>query len=332
MVSALRTAAGKQPFSRFVALGTRADDARHWFSKFLEGGADYSQVHRARKTDPKGHRRTWQKANPSMRYMPDLEEAIRLEYKAALRDPSLMASFESRRLNWGTPDTSQEVLVSAELWREIEGDAPMVGPSVWGVDLGSSKAQSAVASYWPHTGALSVIAAFPTIPSLEERGRLDGVGGLYRQCWREGTLLTLGSRTSDIEALLREALQRFGRPKVVVSDRHRQAEMQDALEEAEVPRCVLTIRGMGYFHGGQDTFRFVRAAAENKVIPQKSLLLRSSMAVARTQTDAAGNRKMVKTRRRARDDCAVASVLAVAEGLRRFSRRRHRPRRSAVVG
>ena len=46
MVAALRTAAGKQPFSRFVALGTRPADAEHWFSKMLAGGADYCPMPR----------------------------------------------------------------------------------------------------------------------------------------------------------------------------------------------------------------------------------------------------------------------------------------------
>ena len=40
----------------------------------------------------------------------------------------------------------------------------MVGPAVWGVDLGTSAAQSAVACFWPESGALAVLAAFPEIP------------------------------------------------------------------------------------------------------------------------------------------------------------------------
>ena len=44
MVAALKTAAGKQPHSRFVALGTRPDDPEHWFAKMLAGGADYAQT------------------------------------------------------------------------------------------------------------------------------------------------------------------------------------------------------------------------------------------------------------------------------------------------
>ena len=61
MVAALRTAAGKQPHSRFVALGTRPADGEHWFAKMLAGGADYAQCHAARPDDPKWRKRTWER-------------------------------------------------------------------------------------------------------------------------------------------------------------------------------------------------------------------------------------------------------------------------------
>ena len=71
MRAALVTASGKQPHSRFVALGTRPADPEHWFSKMLAGGCDYSQTHAAGPDDPKFQRRTWAKANPSLRHFPD---------------------------------------------------------------------------------------------------------------------------------------------------------------------------------------------------------------------------------------------------------------------
>ena len=52
MVAALETAAGKQPFCRFVALGTRPAEPDHWFAKMLDGGADYAQCHAAGLNDP----------------------------------------------------------------------------------------------------------------------------------------------------------------------------------------------------------------------------------------------------------------------------------------
>ena len=83
MVAALRTAAGKQPFCRFVALGTRPDNPDHWFQKMLDGQADYSQTHAARLTDAPFQRRTWKRANPSLDLMPDLERTIRKEAREA---------------------------------------------------------------------------------------------------------------------------------------------------------------------------------------------------------------------------------------------------------
>lgn len=325
MVAALRTAAGKQPHSRFVALGTRPADAEHWFAKMLAGGADYAQTHAARAGDPPFWKRTWKRANPSLDHLPDLEAAIRAEAVQAKRDPSLLAAFEALRLNLGTSDTEVAVLLDARLWAEIEGKVETAGPCVWGVGLGTSAAQSAVAAYWPQKGALACLAAFPCQPSLEERGRRDGVSGLYRECARRGELLTLGQRSTDIPALLQVALDRFGRPSRVVADRWREAELRDALDKAEIPAAAFETRGMGYADGGADVRAFRRACAEGRVTPAPSLLLRSAMAEARTISDPAGNAKLSKgsqggRRHRARDDAAAAAILAVAAGVRQTAR------------
>ena len=323
MVAALRTAAGKQPHCRFVALGTRPADPEHWFTKMLAGGADYAQCHAARADDPRWHKRTWARANPSMVFMPDLEAAIRTEAKQAKLDPGLLAGFEALRLNLGTADTEVSVLLDAGLWQRIEGKAERKGRPVWGVDLGTSAAQSAVASYWPESGALECLAAFPCEPSLEERGRRDGVSSLYRECARRGELVTLGHRSVDIQELLKAALDRFGRPSCVTADRWREAELRDTLEKARIPLAVFEPRGMGYQDGGQDVRAFRRACADGQVTPAPSLLLRSALAEARTVSDPAGNAKLSKgsqggRRLRARDDSACAAILAVAAGRRRW--------------
>ena len=337
MVAALRTAAGKQPHSRFVALGTRPADPEHWFSKMLAGGADYGQTHAARPDDPKFHRRTWRKANPSLDHMPDLLAAIRTEAGQAKRDHGLLAGFEALRLNLGTEDAEVSTLLDAGLWRSIEGEVDSSGPAVWGIDLGTSAAQSAVACYAPQTGALACLAAFPAEPSLAERGLRDGCGSLYVECARRGELLTLGRHVVDIEALLRAALDRFGRPARIVADRWREAELRDALDQAGVPLATLEFRGMGYQDGGEDVRGFRRACADGRVTPVPSLLLRSAMAEARTVSDPAGNAKLSKgsqggRRLRARDDAAAAAILAVAEGTRQPAQPRRRWRYRGMAG
>ena len=338
MLSALWTAGGKISDSRLLMIGTRPADESHPFAVALRD-ADYCQVHAARPDDPPFQRRTWKRANPSLDAFPDLEAAIRREAEAAKRDPSLLAQFQALRLNMGVADTEVAVLLDAGLWASIEGEAAMVGPVVWGVDLGTSAAQSAVAAFWPETGALACVAAFPEQPSLDERGRRDGVAGLYRECYRRGELLTLGRRSVDVDALLAATLARFGRPVAVVADRWRESELRDALERARIPLASFVPRGMGSRDGGEDVRAFRRACADGRVTPTPSLLLRSSMAESRTVSDPAGNAKLSKgsqggRRLRARDDAACAAILAIAEGVRRYQQRpqRVRPLRTALVG
>ena len=321
MTAALRTAAGKQPHSRFVALGTRPADPEHWFAKMLAGGADHAQCHAAGPDDPKFHKRTWAKANPSMAHMPDLEAAIRTEARQAREDPALLASFEALRLNLGTEDAAVSTLLDAGLWRAIEGTAERAGAPVWGVDLGATAAQSAISAYWPQTGALASLAAFPAEPSLAERGLRDGCGGLYVECARRGELLTLGRHTTDVTALLQAALDRFGRPSRIVADRWREGDLREALGAAGIPLAALEFRGMGFRDGAEDVRQFRRACADRRVVPVPSLLLRSAMSEARTVSDPAGNSKLSKgsqggRRARARDDAAAAAILAVAAGVR----------------
>ena len=323
MLAALRTAAGKIADSRVLLIGTRPADEMHPFSVALRE-ADYCQTHAAGEADPPFQRRTWCKANPSLPHMPDLERAIAREAKAAKRDPSMLASFRALRLNMGTADTDAAVLLDAGVWQAAEGDAgrPLHGRgATWGIDLGTSASVSAIACFWPSTGALESMAAFPRQPSLAERGLRDGVSSLYVECARRGELIQCGGEAVDIAELLRAALDRFGRPARIVADRWREKELYDSLNAAGVPRAVIEVRGMGYKDGAADVRGFRRAVLEGRVTPLPSLLLRSALSEARTVSDPAGNEKLSKgsgggRRMRARDDAAAAAILAVAAGAR----------------
>ncbi len=104
MLAALRTAMGSIPDSRLVAIGTRASTPSHPFERLL-ADADFTMTFAARSDDPIGQKRTWLRANPSLRYFPDLERAYRKEVKSAKRDPSLLTAFKALRLNLGVSDT-----------------------------------------------------------------------------------------------------------------------------------------------------------------------------------------------------------------------------------
>ena len=339
MLAAIRTALGKTPGSRLVALGTRSDDPGHWFSKLLRTAA-YAQVHAARPDDPPFRLETIRRANPSLEYLPSLKARILSEREDAARDPDQLAEWKALRLNLGVSDVAVSVLLDADTWRRAEGvEAEGRGGAVWGVDLGSGAAMSAVAAYFP-SGRLDALAAFPELPDLRQRGLADGVGRAYIRMHERGELLTVGRRVADVKALLSEALGRWGRPVAIVADRWREAELRDVLEDLRFPPAALVTRGQGYRDGGEDVRCFRRAFLEGRVTPVPSLLLTAAMSEARTITDPAGNEKLSKgtqggRRRRAKDDAAAAAILAVAAGYRQWHAKGAavpRRRRSAVVG
>ena len=169
MLAAIRTGLGKVPNSKLIALGTRPVGPDHWFARMLRE-ADYRQVHAAADDAPPFQKRTIRRANPSYDHLPSLRGRLEKELRDAKRDSGLLASWRSLRLNQGTGDTVEAYLVDASTWREAEGDAPQGDWCVWGVDLGTGAAMSAVAAYWPGTGRLETFAAFPERPSLYQRG------------------------------------------------------------------------------------------------------------------------------------------------------------------
>ena len=329
MLAAVRTGLGKVPGSRLIALGTRAADPLHWFSKLLVD-AEYSQVHAAQPKESPLTLRAIRRANPSFDHLPSLAKRILQERDEARRDSSLLASFESLRLNKGVSDTEVAVLLDADVWAELLTPTVCVsGEPVWGVDLGTSAAQSAVASYWPETMALKAFACFPEQPGLSERGRNDGVADLYRRCAARNELVTFGHRVSDVSMLLTEAYERFGQPSAIAVDSWRYDELLDVLDKTPIRKCPIIKRGMGFRDGGEDVRDFRRACVARKVRVEENLLLTHAMSEARVLVDPTGTAKLAKNneggrRSRARDDTAAAAILAVGVGSRN-ERLRRRP-------
>ena len=155
------------------------------------------------------------------------------------------------------------------------------------------------------------------------------MGRLYVDLAERGELLTTPGRTVPPADVLRWALTTWGRPAVVVGDRYKQSEMEQAAADAGLT-CPLVWRGQGFRDGAEDVRRFRGAVLGGRVSAPVSLLLRAQLSVATTVSDVAGNEKLSRAaqggrRVRARDDAVAASILAVAEGERRG---RSRPRRA----
>ena len=206
----------------------------------------------------------------------------------------LLQSFKSLRLNMGLPDVVSGVLLEGDIWEGIEGEAERAGEYILGLDLGGSTAQSAACAFYPATGRLEGFAIFPTHPDLATRSTNDGAGNLYAECHRRGELLLAGDMVADIEALLSEALDRWGTPAAIAADFFKKSELIGYLNAIGFPRAALVLRRMGWKDGSEDVRGFQLAALGGHLTPVKSLLMRSSMAEARLVSDVSSNWKLAK--------------------------------------
>lgn len=290
----------------------------------MAGDCDYRLLYGADKDDDPLAESTWRKANPSYRHFPALRRTIKRAADRAARNDSAMQSFKALRLNMGISDIQQSLLLTADQYRSCEtGELPpATGPLVFGIDLGSGAAMSAISAYWPATGRSETFAAYPEIPDLMARGQADSVGDLYAQMYQRQELVHSGLRVTDIAEMLSMAVDRFGYPNIITADRWRDAELRQALDAMRMPPANLITRGMGYRDGAEDVRSFRRACIDGKVKTPVSLLMRSAIAGAVTVSDPAGNSKLAKAKdtpeRRDghKDDAVAAMILAVGVGTR----------------
>ena len=130
MFNALNTAMSKVPGCRLIALGTRPERDDHWFSKLLDGGADYSLEYKSEA------RKTWwsmksiRKANPAYDYLPSLREDLLHAREKARADDEERQSFIAYRLNQGVPETldTLENLIDLPVFQDIEAPEVEIGP------------------------------------------------------------------------------------------------------------------------------------------------------------------------------------------------------------
>ena len=328
MLSAMRTSLGKVAGSRAIALGTRPASKLHWFQRMLSGGCDYSQVHTVSKDDME-HRpfllRTIKKANPSLAIMPDLEARIVKEAQEARDSPALLSSYLALRLNAGVSDVAnRDMVTTPAVWQRCldSPEALPVGPTTWGVDLGSAYALSGVACAW-ETERLETLAMFGSDPDIDARAKADSTGDLYRLAKSDGELLIASKRIPDVRELLREAAHRWGMPRVIVCDTWRMDELKDVLDGDDLPwkRVQLISRRQGFKDGSAAIMAWRKATIGERVHPVlPARLLTHQLGEAVTLCDPAGNEKLARDaeggrRKAARDDVVAASLLAIEFGL-----------------
>lgn len=243
--------------------------------------------------------------------------------RAIARGGSALTAYRNLHLNQRISAENRSVLVTVDEWMAAEvspDDLPQRdGPVVLGVDLGGSRSMSAAALYWPETGRLETLGTFPARPGLADRGGADGVAGRYGEMFDRGELSVMGEAVVPAGPWLAEIARRLDGQSIaaIVGDRFRHAEFSEAMQKAGLDRVPFVYRGFGWKDGSEDIERFRAALFDGKIKTAPSLLLRSAFGDAVTLIDPAGNAKLAKGRSKGRIDAAAATVLAVAEGIRR---------------
>lgn len=321
--AALLSGLGKRA-GRCLMISTSAANDTHSFSQWLDTPPDgcYAQEHRPAPGQPADDMDSIIEANPGAKSgigsTPKwLQEQAQ---RAIARGGSALSSYRLFNRNERVSGERRDMLLDIDTWLDAETSElpPREGACVVGVDLGGSASMSAAVMYWPNTGRMEAVGAFPSVPGLSDRGIRDGVRERYVEMKDRGELVTMGEKIVPAGQFLQAVINRLDGAAVTcfTADRYRQAEFIDAMNAAGL-RTPTIWRGMGFRDGSEDCERFRAAVFDGEVRVAPSLLLRSAMSDAVTVADVSNNQKIAKARASGRIDAAAAAILAVAEGQRR---------------
>jgi len=326
--NAILSGLGKRNGTALI-ISTSAPDDANTFSRWMDEPppGTYVQEHRPPFGLPADDAESLLIANPgAVEGIGASVEWLQAQARRAIaRGGSALSSFRNLNRNERVSSEDRSVLITVDEWLTAEVSASDLparsGPCILGVDLGGSRSMSAAALYWPETGRLEAVGAFPCVPSLADRGASDGVGSRYTEMQERGELFTMGDNTVPPGPWLAEVVKQVDGASIaaIVGDRFRHAEFIEAMAKANL-RVPFIWRGFGWKDGSEDIERFRRALFDGQVKTLPSLLLRSAFSEAITLVDPAGNHKLAKSRSLGRIDSAAATVLAVAEGARRMAR------------
>ena len=233
MYDAITTALGK-PNSpmRTVFIGTLAPAMNGWWHDLIADGSVGTTYVQALQGKVEAWD-TWaeiRRCNPLTAISPEFRKRLLVERDAARVDSRLKARFLSFRLNRPSGDESEVLLTVADWERVTAREVPeRAGRPIVGVDLGGGRAWSAAVALYPN-GRVEARAVAPGIPDLEEQERRDRVPpGTYGRLFDRGSLeVAEGLRVQPPAAMWDLIRATWGRPLMVVLDRFRLAEFEDA--------------------------------------------------------------------------------------------------------
>ena len=276
----------------------------------------------------------WAAANPGLKSGIKSAAYMKSEARRVKVTTSDQLSFRALDLNQPA-NPAAEMLVALDDFMACETpELPeRKGACYLGVDLGGSASMTAAVGYWPESGRIETWAAFPSRPSLAERGLSDGVGKLYVEAHSRGELMTFDGRVTPVSLFLAAVVDalRGADVRAVGCDRFRRAEALTAYESAGVtwPCFWRGIGASAKADGSFDVRSFQRAVIERRISLLPSVLFPSAIAASTVRTDVSGNPALSKSAPDSRIDLVQAAIISL--GLAAYRGARSKPREVSLV-
>lgn len=316
-IEAIETGQGAYDDALLIAISTQAPSDGDLFSVWLddaERGADpriVSHVYAADKDCALDDRAAWAAANPALGLFRSLQD-VEDQAAKAMRLPSAENGFRNLILNQRV--TRFTPLVSPSVWRDC-GDltddlAFREGVVFGGLDLSATTDLTALVLIAEHGGVWHVRPHFWTpADTLAERARRDRAP--YEAWARDGHLMTTPGVALDYDFIARDIARLTEGMNLgcIAFDRHRMRIMDGALDRLGVSLPFKEF-GQGFVSMAPAVDALEIDFLQRRVRHGAHPVLTMCAANAVVVTDAAGNRKLDKSKSTARIDGMVALVMA----------------------
>ena len=289
------------------------------FAEILANPAVVSHVYAAPDDCQITDEAAWYLANPGLGTIKSLDY-MRDEVARVQGVASDEPSFRALDLNLEISPTREMVCTPADLRACFADAVEYRGPAYVGIDVGEAGSGSAVAAYFPATGALRTWLAFGDTPTLTDRAKRDGAD--YHAMQRRGELRTYPGRTVPVKAFVADVRADLAGANVrlAVADAYKAAELRDCSP------WPLTVTRSGAGPDGSAAVRaFQSAILTNTLALRANLSLSSAIKESTIRRDGNGNPAIDRARTQGRIDVLSAAVLAVGAASK------YRAKRGGIV-
>ena len=293
---------------RIIHISVRGDSPL--FDEILNNPMTVTAIYEAPADCELTDRNAWAAANPGLGSIKQIEymeaEAARVAHVSS--DESSFRAFDlNARLN-----PAKEMIFSPDDLRACFVDELPArrGPVSLGLDFGEATSATAAFAIWPETGRCESWLAFGDVPTLRERGKVDGAD--YVEMERRGELKTFDGRVTPVALFMADLAEDLAGCRVtkIAADGYKDSEVLDFLDRARL-RWPREFRRVGAGKdGGRDVRCFQRLVLTRKLKMKANLALSTAIANSIIRRDGNGNPGLDKSKSRGRIDLLSAAVIA----------------------